>query len=97
MERGLSARQNKETAKPTTERGPASPIQAPASLTKPDQQLMVHVRQYTSLALTAGKIKANWLTFAEQVESVVVTAMIEGMQEFFKSVPIVVEANIRRT
>ena len=84
-------------AEPTTERGPASPIQAPASLTELDQLLMVHVRQSTSLALTAGKIKANWLTFAEQVKSVVVTAMIEGMQEFVKSVPIIVEANLRRT
>jgi DNA polymerase-1 len=34
---------------------------------------------------------------AEQVKSVVVTAMTEGMQEFVKSVPIIVEANLRRT
>jgi len=58
---------------------------------------MAHVRQSTSLALMAGKIKANWLTIAEQVKSVVVTAMTEGMQQFVKSVPTIVEANIRRT
>ena len=91
MERGLFARrQNNEIAKLTTERGPASPIQALASLTELDQLLMVYVRQSTSLALMAGKFNANWLTFAEQLKSVVVTAMTEGMQEFVKSVPIIV-------
>jgi DNA polymerase-1 len=34
---------------------------------------------------------------AEQVKSAVVTAMTEGMQEFVKSVPIIVETNLRRT
>jgi DNA polymerase-1 len=34
---------------------------------------------------------------AEEVRSVVVTAMKEGMEEFVKSVPIAVEASIRRT
>lgn len=69
MERGLFARKNQEIAEPITGRGPTVPMQAPAGLTELDQLLMVHARQSTSLAATAGEIKANWLAFAMQAEA----------------------------
>jgi uncharacterized protein YaaQ len=66
MEANLVRQQGQELTNPTGDSAPAATVQVPANLSELDQLLMEHARQSTSLALSAGEIKANWLAFTEQ-------------------------------